>query len=323
MSLLASIIIRSKDRLPELAQLVAICLSQEYPLFEIVIVDSTQDATDEQVWAALGTRDPRINLVRTPPRGCAAAANEGVRRSRGEVLVFVDDDDLPEGTGWLAAHLANYGDPCCLGVNGRMLREDEPPMYSMWSARHMLRFGFFKNAYWYVALPYRDPGIEFLMGGNASLRRSAYERGGGWDEFLPSHNECSLFLRLRQRLRPHEYLVYDPRPRMTIRLDVPGGVGQRSDLDIRRLADTMAKYYLWTVAPLHPLRIYGLAPLFVARFVLGMAKDAARHVRAQTGEESYARIAFREALSYAPVALVKHFLQKRPRSSQPEGRGRA
>jgi glycosyltransferase involved in cell wall biosynthesis len=308
----ASVIIRSKNRLPELARLVEIVLAQDAPSFEVVIVDSTEGASDEEVWRALGTRDARIRLLRTPARGCAAAANEGVRQSRGEIVVFVDDDDIPEGRGWLSAHLRNYADPCCLGVNGRMLREDDPATCSPRAARRLLRFGFFKNAYWYAPLGFRVVGISFLMGGNASLRRSAYERGGGWDEFLPYHNECSLFLRLGKRMTTHEYLVYDPSAQMTIRRDIPGGVGQRSDENLHRFVDTLSKYYLWTVAPLFPGRIYGLAPAFVGYFALSTAKNAARYLAEQSQDPRAARSGFWRALSYVPRSLVKH-LGTRPR----------
>ena len=36
-------------------------------------------------------------VVQTPPRGCAAAANVGMRNARGEVVASVDDDDVPVG----------------------------------------------------------------------------------------------------------------------------------------------------------------------------------------------------------------------------------
>src|SRR5262249_39314320 len=155
----------------------------------------------------------------------------------------------------------------------------------------------------------RKAGIEFLMGGNASLRRSVYERGGGWDEFLPYHNEPSLFLRLARTMRPGEHLVYDPEVKMTIRRDVPGGVNQRPDQDRRKYVDTRTRYYLWVVARSYPARIYGTFPLFVAHFLVSVASGAQLFFAQQGMSRDRTRWAFRRALTYAPFSLARHLFQ--------------
>ena len=69
-----TVVIRSYNRLPELAKLVQVVLAQRGVDFEVLIVDSTQNVSDEGVFDVLGTRDPRVRLLRSPPRGCAAAS---------------------------------------------------------------------------------------------------------------------------------------------------------------------------------------------------------------------------------------------------------
>lgn len=312
----ASIIIRSKDRIDHLRELVKICLGQSYPSFEVMIVDSTEGLTSDELGRQLRLDDRRVTIVRMPPRGCAAAANEGVRRARGEVLAFVDDDDIPVGPTWLATHLRNYDDANCLGVAGGMIFEGTTAPWLLsatpGATRRLLSFGFFKNARWYSPVPTRKVGIEFLMGGNASLRRSTYERGGGWDEFLPSHNECSLFLRLAKTMSPSEYLVYDPDARMRIRRNIPGGVNQRVDQDLRKYVDTLARYYLWVVAKSHPLRIYGLFPLFALHFVLSTVSSSRRFLMQQNVGKAEIAKGYGRALGYAPIALAKHLIQRPP-----------
>lgn len=310
-----SVIIRSFNRLPELAKLVAVVLAQRGVDFEVVIVDSTRDVSDDGIFEALGTRDRRVRLVRTPPRGCAAAANEGVRAARGEVVAFVDDDDVPVGDEWLLAHARNYRDPKCLGVNGRLDytgggEERVPRVRSEWLRdRWMLSYGPFKKPRVFHGSPNRKVGIDWLSGGNSSLRKSAWERGGAWDEYLRYHNEHSLFLRLARRKRDGEYLVYDPDARMIIRRDVPGGLDHRTHVDSRERIDTLAKYYFWLVASEHPLRIYGALPLFLPYFVLDAgihAAELAEHTRASLARQ------FIDGALYAPVAAWKH-LRNAPR----------
>lgn len=312
---LVSVVIRSYNRLPELAKLLQVVLGQRDVRFEVVIVDSTRDVSDEGVFDVLGTRDPRVRLVRSPPRGCAAAANEGVRASRGEVVAFVDDDDIPVGDGWLRAHARNYRDPECLGVNGRLDYTGEgearvPRVRGAWLRdRWMLSYGPFKKPRVFAGSPNRKVGIDWLSGGNSSLRRSAWERGGAWDEYLRYHNEHSLFLRLARRKRPGEHLVYDPEARMIIRRDVAGGLDHRTHVDCRERIDTLAKYYFWLVGAQHPLRIYGMLPVFLPYFVV----DAGVHA-AELAEHTQASLVrqFVDGALYAPVSAWKHMRQGPP-----------
>jgi glycosyltransferase involved in cell wall biosynthesis len=313
--LFVSVVIRSFNRLPELAKLVAVVLAQRGVDFEVVIVDSTRDVSDDGVFDALGTRDPRIRLVRSPPRGCAAAANEGVRAARGEVVAFVDDDDLPVGDEWLLAHARNYRDPLCLGVNGRLDYtgggdERVPRVRSAWLRdRWMLSYGPFKKPRVFHGSPNRKVGIDWLSGGNSSLRKRAWERGGAWDEYLRYHNEHSLFLRLARRKAPGEHLVYDPDARMIIRRDVPGGLDHRTQIDSRERIDTLAKYYFWLVAREHPLRIYGAFPLFLPYFVVDAgihAAELAEHTRASLARQ------FIDGALYAPRSAWRHLRERAP-----------
>jgi glycosyltransferase involved in cell wall biosynthesis len=307
MSLSASVIIRSKDRINELRSLVQLVLAQRYDNFEIVVVDSTDSLKDEEFFAQFNITDSRVRVLRTPPRGCAAAANEGVKAARGEVVVFVDDDDLPIGDDWIAKHMRNYLDPACLGVQGAMQYSDAPIpwRYDKYARRNLLSFGFWKNPRWYYPVPTRSTEIKFLMGGNASLRREAFFRGEGWSEFLPYHNECSLFIRLAKKMRPEEYLAYDPEITMRIRLDVPGGVGQRIDRDLQRMVDTLAKHYLWVVAPNHPWRMYGLLPVFARFFLAEVAWCCKNLLKERSGTPQQQRDAYWFGLKQGAKALAK------------------
>lgn len=309
-----TVIIRSFNRLQELKTLVACVLSQRYEPFDVLIVDSTRDVTADDVLDAIGTRDPRIRVVQTPPRGCAAAANVGVREARGEVVAFVDDDDMPVGDGWLAAHMRNYADPHCLGVNGLLDyvgggEERVPRVRAEWLRdRWMLSYGPFKKPRVMPGSPRRKVGIEWLSGGNSSLRREAVERFGGWDEFLRYHNEHSLFIRMQKSRRPEEFLVYDPEAKMTIRRDVPGGLDHRTHVDVRDRIDTLSRYYFWLVGRYHPVRIYGLFPLFFPYFVVDAgihAAELAEHTRANLLRQ------FAEGMLYAPVSAARHIFAAR------------
>jgi glycosyltransferase involved in cell wall biosynthesis len=59
--------------------------------FEIVIVD---DGSKDDITAALAPYLDRVNLIRQPNRGAAAARNRGVAEARGRLLAFLDADDF-------------------------------------------------------------------------------------------------------------------------------------------------------------------------------------------------------------------------------------
>src|SRR6185437_3754648 len=110
-----SIIVRSYNRLPALNELLRALLAQVHDSFEVVVVEQSTDRP-EPAAAELAelARDPRLRVLTFPPLGGPGARNAGVRAARGELFVFIDDDDLPVGTDWVSRHEAACADPRCL-----------------------------------------------------------------------------------------------------------------------------------------------------------------------------------------------------------------
>jgi glycosyltransferase involved in cell wall biosynthesis len=93
---LVSIVIPTYKRLPELKLAVASALAQTYENIEVIVVS---DGPDAEVRAAVEGTHPKLRYCELAVNsGPAEARNEGVRFSRGEWLMFLDDDDtmLPE-----------------------------------------------------------------------------------------------------------------------------------------------------------------------------------------------------------------------------------
>ncbi len=74
-----------------LAQAVESVLAQSFQDVEIVVVNDGSTDRSREVAERYGDR---ITLIDQPNRGVSAARREGVRRSRGQFIKFLDADDL-------------------------------------------------------------------------------------------------------------------------------------------------------------------------------------------------------------------------------------
>ncbi len=267
-----SVVVRSYNRLSALAELLTRLLAQDHDSFEIVVIDqSTVCPPDELAVVESLARDPRVRIERFKPLGGPGARNAGVRAARGDLLVFIDDDDLPYGSDWLRRHEANFTGPGgdkCLGVTGRFVDEDggtKPYANPDRARRNVLSFNVLGWQRVYARTDVRKH-VESLMGGNAAIPRKTLERFGLWDECTPIEDEPSLAFRINAGKRDDEFLLFDPDVKMIRRLDVPGGMAKRT-LSGPRYArrvftfmhNIVGHYRPWRFLLLYPAYIYFVA----------------------------------------------------------------
>jgi glycosyltransferase involved in cell wall biosynthesis len=297
------VIVRSYNRLPALAELLEALLAQEHDSYEIVVVEQStlRRAADQSRIDELA-RDPRIRILRFAPLGGPGARNAGVRNARGDLFVFIDDDDLPATRDWLRRHEANFRDPRCLGATGRFVDDSPPYVNPARARRQVLSFNVLKWQRVYARTDERKR-VDSLMGGNAAIRRSTLERFGLWDECTPIEDEPSLAYRIDASKRPDEYLLFDPEPQMIRRLDVPGGMAKRTmsgPVYAQRvftfLHNIIAHYFPIRFVLLYPLYIY----LVAYHVIQWICSDSKKH---QTlGRRIWAVTGF--CLSLLPLWLV-------------------
>lgn len=112
---LVSAIIPTFNRANLVGEAIDSVLYQTYRNVEVIVVD---DGSTDDTLAALKRYGDRIQVISQRNAGPAAARNHGIRRSHGELIAFLDSDDL-----WLPAKierqvtlLAQAGThvPCCL-----------------------------------------------------------------------------------------------------------------------------------------------------------------------------------------------------------------
>jgi glycosyltransferase involved in cell wall biosynthesis len=89
-------------------------LAQTYQNWELLIVDD--GSPDASIAICQQFRDPRIRIIQQRNCGVSAARNTGIRHAQGEVLAFLDGDDLWQPQK-LEKHLAHLASSPAVGVS--------------------------------------------------------------------------------------------------------------------------------------------------------------------------------------------------------------
>ncbi len=115
-----TIIIPTYNRAAIMAATVEDVRKQSFTNYELWIVDQSQPEQAAQVASFVTTlSDSRIKYLHISTPGLPNSRNEGLRRARGEIILFLDDDVILLTPDFLSAHLAAYEDPKVGGVTGR------------------------------------------------------------------------------------------------------------------------------------------------------------------------------------------------------------
>jgi glycosyltransferase involved in cell wall biosynthesis len=189
---LVSVIIPTRNRAALIEQTLDSVWKQTYRPLEIIIVDDgSDDATPQvvQAWFSRHTSTPGITLRfdRQTMLGASAARNRGMRHARGELIQFLDSDDLISPDKIEAQVTASRARPgavvtgrwqCFTGSGDAMVLES--------SARFID--------------PARDIIAQWFEGEHGSLHsllwpRTVIDRIGPWDESLAANQDGELLLR--------------------------------------------------------------------------------------------------------------------------------
>jgi len=177
-----SVVICTRTR-PEM---VDVCLEsllqQDYPSFEVLIVDNTDDGRFKSRMSG----DRRIRVVRESRPGLSLARNTGVLNARYDILAFTDDDVIAE-QGWIRVLASALEDDSIAGVTGLVVPaelETAAQREFEWyggmgkGAERRLNQGSALTAWQTIGAQ------EVGVGANMAFRRSVFERVGGFDEAL-------------------------------------------------------------------------------------------------------------------------------------------
>jgi glycosyltransferase involved in cell wall biosynthesis len=182
---LVSVIMPSYNRAEFIAQAVESVLAQDYPNWELIIIDDGSVDSTHAVIA--GYSSPNIRCLRQDRQGPGAARNRGLAEARGSLIAFLDSDDyflpgkLRAQAGMLAARKelgALHSGWRKVDVRGRLLETVEP-----WRNAPLLDL-----KTWLMWKP------VFL--GGIMIRAEWLRRAGGFNPRLYQTDDVELMFRL-------------------------------------------------------------------------------------------------------------------------------
>ena len=176
-----SVVIPTIHRPLLLARCLETILAGDFPDFEVVIVDQSTDDESRRVVSERFGRDSRVRYVHSAVTGAARARNLGLAESRGEVVVFLDDD-VVSVSGLLRAYSTAFrmGGPAVGLVGGRIL-PDWDVAFPSWYPREL---AFILGLYDIGMAPRDYPAGDTPPSANFAVRRAVAERLGGFDARL-------------------------------------------------------------------------------------------------------------------------------------------
>ncbi len=195
-----SVIIPAYNQGLYLKEAIQSVLDQTYPNFDLVIVDD--GSTDDTAEVVHRFRDQRIRYIYQENRGLSAARNTGIQHSDGELLTFLDSDDLffPDKLEVLVAELEQHpevgfvaGQAVLIDEYGNPLGEvfntplpDDPARLLLWNPLHVC---------------------------SVMVRRSWIDQVGLFDERFRAYEDWDMWLRLARagcpmRWMPHPVSMY-------------------------------------------------------------------------------------------------------------------
>lgn len=176
---LVSAIICTHNRSQYLGAAIDSALGQDYPEFEVIVVDNaSSDRTKQVVEERLS--NPRLKYIYEPTTGLSVARNTGAKAAQGEILAYLDDDAQASPT-WLTVLCSAYQQNEQLVIAGGKVTLLWPPGVTVpnWLSPELAgNLGAYDLG---EKIVYIDrPGLT-PRGLNYSIRRSFLEEIGGFN----------------------------------------------------------------------------------------------------------------------------------------------
>jgi O-antigen biosynthesis protein len=212
-----SVVLCTRDRSDQLETCLHSVAQQEYPRFEVVVVDNAPADGVVQALANGVSGTAAFRYIQEPRPGLSWARNAGAAAASGEIIAYVDDDEEPDKD-WLAGIACGFAHDDDIGcVSGIVL----PARLDTAAQELFEEFGGHRHGRGFSpAIFYRQgpqsplfPLPPFGVGANMAFRQEALARIGGFDVALGAGTPAMAgedTLALTQLLLAGYRIAYEP-----------------------------------------------------------------------------------------------------------------
>lgn len=221
-----SVVIPTINRYTDLYNTVKCIMNQDFTDYEVIIVDQS-DTIDQEIVERI-KENTKINYDRIGAKSASASRNHGIVLSKGEVILFIDDDVIVEDRNFLSYHYRHYEDEDIHGVIGCPLEQslNQIPRYD----RHWMSRRNFEVGWLYFPSNF---GCNALVGvgrsNNLSVRKSSAINIGGMDENYEKgahREEADFCIRMVRKFGP---FLFDPAAKLIHIGNQKGGIRSWND----------------------------------------------------------------------------------------------
>ena len=173
-----SVVLCARDAYEYLVELVPVLLNQDYPDFEIVIVNDCSDDETEEYLKDLERREPRIKPVQLKQHlnffnGKKFPLSMGIKSAQNDLIVLTDCNCIPTNDQWLRS-VVN-----CYGRSTEVVIGYSPYSQQKGLLNKLIRFDAVQNALLYLSAALK--GHPYMgVGKNLSYRKELFYRNKGF-----------------------------------------------------------------------------------------------------------------------------------------------
>jgi len=177
-----SVVVPTYNRRDSLKSTIESLLAQDYPSFEVIVVDDGSSDGTFEFLKGLSSARGNLKPLSQANRGPSAARNLGLGTSGSEIVCFTDDDCIADRD-WIKNLVAGFTVHDVGGVGGEVVTYQPSTL----AEKYAEEAGLLRQEKYY--------SMKFLITANVAYRREVLNKVGGFDTELRACEDLDLSIR--------------------------------------------------------------------------------------------------------------------------------